>query len=190
MQKRWFLGFTILAVLISFAAVHVLQQFKLIPEQKDYIVLAPSDVADVYGGSMPSSGGKVNSPAPNPNININLDNVPYVNQYTSDARSRDYCGIASVMMARLKDKVNAKTAPYYSERIIRQDLERIDSFLQVGFYGGGIPVDVQKNRGLLYISNESRVTQFVKTETVLKAIYKAKGSDGISDSGPCIRNKY
>jgi hypothetical protein len=143
-------------------------------------LLDEQEAASVYGGvSMSSSsGGKGGSSAPQP-VNIQLKNVPYVYQYTSNPRSNNFCGLASALMVRAKEKKNMD-GPMLWESRIESDMDIMDSNLQRGTYLFGAPLDVVRNNGLLYLDSfDSRSTQWSKTVSILSKLYTAKGTDGV-----------
>jgi hypothetical protein len=159
------------------------------------LILDSREVSNVYGGANTSSGGSLKGPSmpdttkPKAPVDITLKNVPYVHQYTNNVRSNNYCGLASALMVRGKDKRGVKTAPFMNEQTtVINNLDRVDYNLLSGLYNPsgyfnqGYIVDVATNGGLLYISQYGdRISQYNKSVEILTALYLAKNNDHIWD---------
>jgi hypothetical protein len=143
-------------------------------------------------GGVSSGGGFLglsptsSTPSAPLSVNITLKNVPYVTQYVSDTqaayRSNWYCGIASALMVRAKyDKYSSIAPPLFYEWqgannwTVEQDLITIDTNLKNGLYGTGYNrVDIEQNKGLLYIGTGSGEDQYRKTVDVITGVYTGR----------------
>jgi hypothetical protein len=161
----------------------------------DILILDSNAVSNVYGGANTSSGGSLKGPSvaattkPKTPVDITLKNVPYINQYTNNVRSNNYCGLASALMVRGKDKRGVQKAPFMNEQTtIISNLERVDDNLLFGlynpsgYYNPEYKIDVAANGGLLYVSQYGdRISQYNKSVEILTALYLSKNNDFISD---------
>jgi hypothetical protein len=82
-------------------------------------------------------------------------------------------------MVRAKNAKNAAAAPYLSSGFVESDLKKMDDNLNYWGTYAGLRMDVYANRGLLYISSDSKKVQYNNTVKILQALYTAKRTDGI-----------
>lgn len=224
----------------AFLALAAIWAAALEPGGGGYRLLQPEEAAMVRGGSAvaqaasSASNAVVSALCPGPAVpaigagtptgtgtgkavNIILANVPYVTQIvnnSTDSRGAYYCGLASALMVRAKNKLSDSTAPvlYYDWSGVNAGnadnaLVDMDWYLRYGYYGSGTgstAVDVAANRtGLLYTSSTAtKEEQYLATVNILKGVYTGKFKDGRTDNllnyghvsgvimGPASTGKY
>jgi hypothetical protein len=83
-------------------------------------------------------------------------------------------------MVRAKNAKNVTTTSYLSSGFVESDLKRMDENLFWKTYAN-LKIDLAANKGLLYISSDSRKVQYDNTVKILQALYTAKKKDGITN---------
>jgi hypothetical protein len=176
---------------MAFLILMAVQVFALKPKSGQYRIIQPEDAVLVQGGGA-TPGGISLSPtaaaAPVTAINITLSSVPYVTQYipvgnngSHTPSSEYYCGIASALMVRGKNKIGTSAPTLYlsgqksNTSTINSNMQTIDYYLQNGQYGsygsGSKQVSVLNNKGLLYIGIGTDEEQYKITESILKDVF-------------------